>query len=364
MKTAVLAILLLGSFVGRGSAAPVAPYPHSEVIREMEWHWETYTNAAVGSDLWPITWGSDNNLYTAWGDGGGFGGADKDGRVSMGFARIEGSPEHWQGINVNGGKNPEHSATFPSKGKTGALIFVHGTLYASVNLQDGIWPKVNHELAWSTNYGATWMMVGWRFPKGEGVFQPSTFLNFGKNYSGVPPLLAGYVYLYGVKRFANPQMTSRTYLARVPVAKITERAAYEFFHGVDSGGKAMWTTNSDQAETVFDDSNSDGICSAVYAPALKRYLAASFHRGPGQLGVFDAPNPWGPWTTICYYQDFGRMGAAGEGLICSFPQKWMSADGLTLWSVFSCYGEGAKTGIFGHDRFNLIKVTLQLYPGK
>jgi len=28
-----------------------------------------------------------------------------------------------------------------------------------------------------------------------------------------------------------------------------------------------------------------------YAPAIKRYLLASLHGGPGQLGVFDAPNP-------------------------------------------------------------------------
>jgi hypothetical protein len=58
------------------------------------------------------------------------------------------------------------------------------------------------------------------------------------------------------------------------------------------------------------------------------------------------------------------MGAAGEGLICEFPQKWMSADGTTLWTIFSCYGGSATNGIHAHDRFNLIKATLQLYPAK
>jgi hypothetical protein len=38
--------------------------------------------------------------------------------VALGFARIEGGPEHWRGVNVNGGKYPEHPATFPQKGKT------------------------------------------------------------------------------------------------------------------------------------------------------------------------------------------------------------------------------------------------------
>jgi hypothetical protein len=53
------------------------------------------------------------------------------------------------------------------------------------------------------------------------------------------------------------------------------------------------------------------------------------------------------------------MAAEGEGLTCGFPQKWMSPDGLTLWSVFSVYGEGAKRGINAHDRFNLVKATLK-----
>ena len=60
---------------------------------------------------------------------------------------------------------------------------------------------------------------------------------------------------------------------------------------------------------------------------------------------------------MAYYEHWGEMGGVGEGLTCEFPQKWMSADGLTLWSV---YGAGGKKGIHAHDRFNLIKVTLTL----
>src|SRR5437870_11330472 len=75
-----------------GSPAQTAPYPPSTVIRALQWHWDTYQAAAVGSDLWPITWGPDDNLYAAWGDGGGFGGSDSDGRGSLGFAGIVGDP--------------------------------------------------------------------------------------------------------------------------------------------------------------------------------------------------------------------------------------------------------------------------------
>jgi len=99
------------------------PYPPSPVIQGIAWHWDTYTNAAPGSDLWPLTWGADDHLYAAWGDGGGFGGSDSDGRVSMGFARIEGGPENCRGINVNGGKNPESPASFPKKGKPSGIAY-------------------------------------------------------------------------------------------------------------------------------------------------------------------------------------------------------------------------------------------------
>jgi len=51
-------------------------------------------------------------------------------------------------------------------------------------------------------------------------------------------------------------------------------------------------------------------------------------------------------------------------LSCEFPAKWISADGLMLWSVFSVYGEGGKQGINAHDKFNLIKTTLDVTDAK
>jgi hypothetical protein len=98
----------------------------------------------------------------------------------------------------------------------------------------------------------------------------------------------------------------------------------------------------------------------VYVHGLKRYLLTSFHSGPGQLGIFDSANPWGPWTTVAYYEHWGNMGGEGDGLTCSFPCKWMSKDGRTLWCVFAVYGEGAKRGRNAHDQFNLVKATLEL----
>lgn len=341
------------------SAAADSPYPPSTVIQDIKWRWETHRTAAPGSDLWPVTWGPDGNIYTAWGDGGGFGGTNSEGRVSMGFARIEGPPEEYRGININGGKIPEHPASFPQKGKTGGILFVDGTLYARLNLQNGKWPSVDHSLAWSDDRGATWQQTSWVFPRGVGNFKPARFLNFGRDYAGVPETLAGYVYIYGFRE-GEENAGESIYLSRVPQEQLTDRDAYEFFAGLDDG-RPIWSPDVTAIEPVFTDPR--GVIpttGAVYHPVLKRFLLTSFHTGPGQLGIFEGPQPWGSWRTVADYENWGQMGAEGHGLNCDFPVKWMSGDGRTMWCVFSVYGPGAQSGIQGHDRFNLVKVSLTL----
>jgi len=355
-----LFLLVVASHLTAGEGG--SPYPPSPVIAGITWHWDTHRKAAPGSDLWPVTWGADGHVYTAWGDGGGFGGTNSDGRSSMGFARIEGPPERFKGVNINGGKNPLHPASFPKRGKTGGILAVGTRLYARLNLQNGKWPNVDHSLAWSDDDGATWKQTDWVFPRGEGSFKPSRFLNFGRGYGGVPKHLAGYVYLYGFKQQRGGWGSDgSTYLGRVAVARMLDRAAYEFFAGL-SDGRPVWSPHVARLRPVFTDPRGATPGTVAYVPALKRYLLTSFHTGPAQLGVFDAPEPWGPWTTVAYDEHWGGMGAEGHGLNCDFPAKWMSADGLTLWCVFSVYGPGAKRGAKAHDCFNLVKATLTLKP--
>lgn len=355
-----IAIVVTSLHATERALADDPPYPPSPVIAGITWHWETHRTAAPGSDLWPVTWGPDGHIYTAWGDGGGFGGTNSDARASMGFARIEGPPEKYRAVNINGGKNAANPATFPKKGKTGGILFVDGTLYARLNLQDGPWPDVSHSLAWSEDHGATWQQTSWVFPKGVGNFKPARFLNFGKDYSGVPKEHSGYVYIYGFKQ-SSQNAGHNIYLSRVPKEKMKVRETYEFFSGLNPG-RPVWSRDVADVAPVFTDSR--GVIpttGAVYHPVLKRYLLTSFRAQPGQLGIFDAPQPWGPWTTVAYYDTWGEMGPEGHGLNCDFPRKWMSSDGRTMWCVFSVCGDGAKKGINAHDRFNLVKVRLALH---
>lgn len=289
-----------------------------------------------------------------YGDGGGFGGTDEDGRVALGFARIDGPPEKFVGINVNGGKNPLHPASFPSKGKVGGILAVGHRVYAWLNEQNGKWPDVDQALIWSDDAGGTWQRATWLFPKGQGRLKPATFLSFGKAYTQVPHELDGYVYFYGQKQGDSNEV----FMGRVAAQKVPDRNAYEFFAGLADDGP-RWTSDVAKAGPVFVCPGGD-LPTVVYVPGLKRFLLTNFHSGPGQLGVFDSANPWGPWTTVAYEENWAGMGTQGEGLTCSFPTKWMSPHGQSLWCIFSAYGPGAKQGINAHDKFNLVKATITL----
>src|SRR3712207_2154008 len=88
---AVALALSLASFLPTLPGIPVPaaklpnpPYPPSPVIERVEFDWKTHQRHAPGSDNWPATWGSDGHLYSAWGDGGGFGGSNGRGRVLLG----------------------------------------------------------------------------------------------------------------------------------------------------------------------------------------------------------------------------------------------------------------------------------------
>jgi hypothetical protein len=344
----LLFVLIVTNLSSSGSVlAQAFPYPRSAVIEGVIWDFDNLVRLAPGSDLWPVTWAADGNLYTAWGDGGGFGGTNADGRVSLGFARIQGSPTTLTGVNIWGGKNTQTPATF--QGKSMGMLSVEGVLYAWVsNEQD---PNPTFSLAWSTDLGVHWQQADWGFA-GQ-TFGETTFLNFGQDYAGARD---EYVYIYGVAR--DPSLFwTKVGLARVPKDQILERTAYEFYTGLDESNMPQWTRDINQWQPVFEDPNGVGITAVSYNPGLDRYLLTTghgpFEDGVRRLGIFDAPEPWGPWTTVAYNEAWG--GFEGFWLGYYIPTKtpdWMSPDGQTIHLIFS--GQGTL------DSFNLIKGSLKL----
>lgn len=323
-----------------------APYPPSPVIANVTFDLATHERRAPGSDNWAITWSDDDHQYAAWGDGGGFGGTNSDGRVSLGVARIEGATDDYQGFNVWGGKNAENAAK--SGGKSYGILSVGGVLYMWVGPGSDATSYQETRLYKSTDRGATWSKTEWAFTKADRLVMP-TFCQFGRDCAGARD---DYVYAFTIRLQGNPTRLNvhepgQIDLMRVPKDRLLERAGYEFFAGLDNGGGPTWTKDVAARRPVFEDPNGVGWCFSVsYNAGLKRYLLCTEHEASfqGNLGIFDAAEPWGPWTTAGYYQNWEQFGST---FFWNFSNKWLSLDGKSFTLIF--------TGTGANDSWNTVR---------
>jgi CubicO group peptidase (beta-lactamase class C family) len=331
---------------GAGAAAAArAPYPPSPVIRGLEWApKDSVIRMAEGSDNWPTTWGDDGAVYTAYGDGWGFDPRVPE-KLSLGLARVDGSPPRIHGVNIRSETGEQRGGGAGGK-KASGLLMVDGTLY--------MWARNagNSQLAWSRDHGRSWTWADWTFRTSFGA---PVFLEFGKDYSGARD---GYVYVYSHDSDSAYQPADRMVLARVPKDRIADRASYEFFVKLDERGQPVWSRDIARRGAVFTNPGRAYRSGISYSPGLHRYLwyqvdpgpaaASTKTKGPdtryeGGMGVYDAPEPWGPWTTA-FYTPHWDMGPGESG---NLPTAWMSPDGSTIHLVFS-----------GDDHFSVRKATV------
>jgi CubicO group peptidase (beta-lactamase class C family) len=306
---------------------PGAPYPPSTVVRGIEWvPAEDITRKARGSDNWPVTWADDGHLYTAYGDGWGFE-PKVEKKLSLGFARVSGPPASFEGVNVRS-ESGERTGQGAAGAKASGMLCVDGVLYMLVRNVG------NSQVAWSDDRAVTWHWCHWKF---ETSFGAPTFLNFGKDYAGARD---DFVYVYSLDSDSAYEPADRMVLARVPKEEIRDRNAYEFFKGVDADDQPIWTPDIRDRGAMFVNPGSCYRSGISYNAGLKRYLwcqtlpFSSDRRGPrfqGGFGIYEAPEPWGPWCTAYYAETWG----VGPGETSSFPTKWMSPDGRTCHLVFS-----------------------------
>lgn len=81
----------------------------------------------------------------------------------------------------------------------------------------------------------------------------------------------------------------------------------------------------------------------TYNGPIGRYLMTMRSRakngGRNQFSIYDAPEPWGPWTTVYYTENWEgsvlSKSSKGWGESQHIPSKWISADGKTFYLVFS-----------------------------
>ncbi len=303
-------------------AAADAPYPASR------WHiaWDADAVRITGGrpgDNWPITWGDDDIQYTAYGDGRGF---SERAPLSLGFAKITGDPGNLHAEDLLS------DADTPKGGgkqgiKTSGLLMVNGVLYMFVRNYMVDSDYRHARLAWSRDHGPHWTWAEWYF---SGTFGCPEFVQFGRNYHGARD---GYVYVVSQANDSAYEFSPDIVLARVPKDRVAERGAYEFF-----AGAGAWSRDLAARKPIFTDPRGTQRVAITYNAGLRRYFLTTSHRVAGfdphspALGVFDAPEPWGPWTTVDYDDHWSGKNRTYHH---KFPTRWMSADGKTMWLLFS-----------------------------
>jgi hypothetical protein len=261
-----------------------------------------------------LTWGDDDAQYTSYGDGFGFE-PQVEKKLGMGFARIIGGPGDYRGVNLR--SDGERTGNGVKSPKASGILMLDGVLY--------LWVRnvANSQLLWSRNRGKTWQ---WGFKIEVGFGSPA-FLNFGRNYAGARD---GFVYTYSQDGPSAYESDNGLVLARVAKDRIRDRGAWEFFEHLDAGGRPVWTPDITRRSTVFNYPANCQRVDVVHDAGIGRYLMALGYDHNGGWGLFDAPAPWGPWTTVLHRQ-WDVAGTHGYRL----PAKWISEDGLTLTLVFS-----------------------------
>jgi hypothetical protein len=415
------------------SALGDSPYCASTKIASMSFQFNGFTEAVSagadnppngdGSDLWPTAWASDGT-YAFFGDGWGLCGQLDTGstmsadKTSFGIAKMTAPSNVGDGLcsttfsNVYGGYNSSHpDSTSHLQGKLSSIIAIGSNFYGIGNVfpQDGKKHSggANHyEIEYSNGNAYTWQSnaSNWEFCAADsngnptsGTFCASSFVLYGKGVANPD----GYVYMTGtVNTFGFwcnsgcPPFTppATTYMVRVPTSQIMTQSAYQYYTGLGSNGSPVWNTNVALMQPIFSDRNANktdshgvswpmaqGLGQPVYNSALGLYIAPGVSGDLGQTSFFEAPNPWGPWTTIQYnninvavedsnnlptggWGNFGVASAGGLGI--NGVPAWTSADGKTVYFTFSGTGNASTLADFvalrgkNLDDFSYVSATL------
>lgn len=231
-------------------------------------------------DLWFTTWADDDNLYCSWGDGSGIG---RGPFTDMGIGRLSGSLPDITGVTLYRDSYTEED-DISLNNKPSSLLFLNGRLYVQVHSPLGD-PSIGY-LVYSDDYGVTWKRAPGESPwnrRENSNFRCLFFINIGKNYNLNTD---GYVYALGIG--TEWGWGRDIYLARVLKDHILDYHAYEYLVTVKDG-IPFWSLFQGDALPVPGIVTRDQA-SAMYHPGAERYILLT------SKDVFDAPNPWGPWT--------------------------------------------------------------------
>ncbi len=341
----------------------VPPYPRSERIVGVKA--DRFRYHCGEGDMWPLTWGADGNIYAAAGDNKGspmnfwrisqYSSWNNDGSGTANPAKLTNTNDWTIDLIDNLPVDPKIYCQNPAAPgiKPAGILDIDGTLYLAVEANSyGDRPLFNRQhnyhgwIITSADCGKTWNREATPTDFFTGRLSSCHFLQFGRGYQGARD---GYVYAYfpvdedGESYWEN---ADGLLLGRVPKERILERGAWEFCASPDG---TAWSREEQDARPVFSYYKMTGSDHVCYNPGLGCYLLGNYsfvdpqlHPRPihqlswpeayrSQLTLFEAPEPWGPWSLFYQDDDWGTYGDYQP----VFPTKWISPDGRCLFMVSS-----------------------------
>ena len=336
------------------------PYSSSSLIRGV--HLDRFRYHHAVGDMWPLTWANDGHLY---------GGAGDNRDSPMNIWRVTGEPRLGDKTHVidwyldlvdNCPLDPAIYCNHPRVDKVrglkpASMLDIDGTLHLAVQSHNyGSDPAFNRQTnieGWiitSTDYGRSWKRDATDQRKFfSGRVASCHFLQAGRGAVAVDGWL--YAYFPGASDDGNSYWCNGDYvlLGRVRAADVLDRSAWSFCASAEPGGVPTWTPDDGRAVPIFAYPRMTGENHVSYNPGLGRYIMGNYsfidddlrpvpyHQDwpatsmRSQLTLFEAPQPWGPWSLFHRDDDWGTYGDYQP----SFPVKWIYNEGRTMFMVSS-----------------------------
>ena len=326
--------------------AAALAYPPSTAIKGVRALTKPARDDATRGDVWEATWADDGNLYAAADDTRG---VNRSCNSNLAIFRLDGTPPDHRVVTVN--CMPEYGRLGQKDGldtwKANGLVSVDGVLYLAVSQHSGagdypdnVQRVFDASIVKSADHGKTWSarpQVG-RPMFGTSRFVTPFFVQFGKDYQGATD-----EYVYAVSNSGTWNNGNYMILGRVARDRIGRLAAadWEFFAAAEGAEKPAWTGRVRDARAVFRDRGFTSMTGMHYLPAFRRFLLMQWaytnldapdawqHTA---LSLYEAPQPWGPWSLVHRDADWGNgAGYYNPGL----PAKWFEDGGRRAWMTMA-----------------------------
>lgn len=337
IRQSAMSVVLVAACSAAAAPAPTPPTAPRSACAEIRFAKQDYmerTGFNFG-DSWMMTWAADGKTYTNFSDGKLTPDGDKPSNALLIIADDPPALRASSFVAVSAdplGRKSSWAHYIISTVAIGDVLYT-----GLVNIAPG--RAMAAGIGRSGDHGATLIhdraRPMWPARGDRTRFVYPSFLQNGRGYRGNRD---GFMYVYGSDGEWGKRNSLR--LARVRTDRLLDIRAYRYW-----AGAGRWSAALDDADDIIGPSTDlGGMQSIAFNPALGRYFLITFGEpfsDRARMVVYDAPEPWGPWTRC------GQPITADQALFLpgelftklynpSFNAKWIDADG-SMWISYSNY---------------------------